>query len=151
MFNKLAIKIFTMTEFASAFWLIQIAGIIALIPFYVSGMFEQYILGDNTYITQFIAVFGLFGLYKVFNKDWENVHWYRRRCVQFGLFGTIIGILIAFKALSSDSVGNINALPETIGTLAEGIGTALTTTLIGMIWNIWLSFNVFFLSQNRED
>jgi hypothetical protein len=55
--------------------------------------------------------------------------------VLLGLIGTVLGFIIAERA------SDINAITPMISTLISGMSTALYTTLVGAILNVWLMAN----------
>jgi len=61
--------------------------------------------------------------------------------VMLGLIGTVIGFIIALSGVEPDSVSNIDAVAPMVTTLIAGLSTALYTTLVGSILNIWLMVN----------
>ena len=58
-----------------------------------------------------------------------------------GLIGTVVGFIIALSGVSPESASDINAVGPMVSTLISGMSTALYTTLIGAILNVWLMIN----------
>ncbi|MDO8407893.1 MAG: hypothetical protein Q7S95_01505 [bacterium] len=63
-----------------------------------------------------------------------------------GLFGTVYGLTYAMLgagiALEHTSSGNFEQLKAILGPALEGVGIALTTTLVGLALNEWLEWTV---------
>jgi hypothetical protein len=61
--------------------------------------------------------------------------------VILGLIGTVIGFIIALSGVDPQNASNINAVAPMVSTLVDGMSTALYTTLVGAVLNIWLMTN----------
>lgn len=61
--------------------------------------------------------------------------------VLLGLIGTVLGFIIALSGVDAERASDINAITPMISTLISGMSTALYTTLVGAILNVWLMAN----------
>ncbi len=61
--------------------------------------------------------------------------------VLLGLIGTVIGFIIALAGVNPEAAADIDAIGPMVSTLISGMSTALYTTLVGSILNIWLMVN----------
>jgi len=61
--------------------------------------------------------------------------------VLLGLIGTVIGFIIALSGVNPETASDVSTVGPMISTLISGMSTALYTTLIGSILNIWLMIN----------
>jgi len=59
--------------------------------------------------------------------------------VLLGLVGTVLGLKIAFDNASITATGDLDAAAEMFSTVMGGVGLALSTTLLGVVGNIWLT------------
>ena len=66
--------------------------------------------------------------------------------VLLGLIGTVIGFIIALSGVDPDKAGDFNAVAPMVSTLIEGMSTALFTTLVGAVLNVWLMVNYHLLA-----
>ncbi len=66
--------------------------------------------------------------------------------VLLGLIGTVLGFIIALSGVSPEQAADVNAIAPMVSTLIRGMSTALYTTLIGSILNVWLMANFQILS-----
>ncbi len=66
--------------------------------------------------------------------------------VILGLIGTVIGFIIALSGVDPENASDINAVTPMISTLVAGMSTALYTTLVGAVLNIWLMTNYHVLA-----
>ena len=58
-----------------------------------------------------------------------------------GLIGTVLGFIIALSGVDPEKTSDVNAIAPMVSTLIQGMSTALYTTLIGSILNVWLMAN----------
>lgn len=61
--------------------------------------------------------------------------------VLLGLIGTVLGFIIALSGVDPETVADVNSIAPMVSTLISGMSTALYTTLIGAILNVWLMAN----------
>ena len=67
--------------------------------------------------------------------------------VLLGLIGTVIGFVIALSGVEPQEAGNVKAIAPMVSTMIEGMSTALYTTLIGALLNLWLLTNFQLLAS----
>jgi len=61
--------------------------------------------------------------------------------VLLGLIGTVLGFIIALSGVDPEKAADVNSIAPMVSTLIQGMSTALYTTLIGSILNVWLMAN----------
>jgi len=61
--------------------------------------------------------------------------------VLLGLIGTVLGFIIALSGVDPEKASDVNSIAPMVSTLIQGMSTALYTTLIGSILNVWLMAN----------
>lgn len=61
--------------------------------------------------------------------------------VLLGLIGTVVGFIIALSGVDPERASDVSAITPMVSTLIEGMSTALYTTLVGAILNVWLMIN----------
>ncbi|GMQ77275.1 MAG: hypothetical protein BMS9Abin01_2603 [Gammaproteobacteria bacterium] len=61
--------------------------------------------------------------------------------VLLGLIGTVVGFIIALGGVDPEHASDVKAIAPMVSTLIQGMSTALYTTLIGAVLNIWLMAN----------
>ena len=61
--------------------------------------------------------------------------------VFLGLIGTVIGFIIALSGVDPELAGEAEQIGPMVSALISGMSTALTTTLVGGILNIWIMAN----------
>ncbi len=67
--------------------------------------------------------------------------------VLLGLIGTVIGFVIALSGVDPDKAADVSSIAPMVSSLIEGMSTALYTTLVGAVLNLWLSANFQLLSS----
>ena len=67
--------------------------------------------------------------------------------VLLGLIGTVLGFIIALSGVDPDTASDVDAIAPMVSKLIQGMSTALYTTLIGSIFNVWLMANFQMLSS----
>ena len=67
--------------------------------------------------------------------------------VLLGLVGTVVGFIIALSGVDPDKASDIESVSPMVSTLVAGMSTALYTTLVGAILNLWLMANYRLLAS----
>lgn len=135
---------------------------VAALVAYLNGYAQMVFENDQTYITSLICgVFatGLgFSLQELiylskpiynrpsilrlrFTRRLGKIRQFATSLVFIGLIGTVVGFIIALSGVSPESVGSVDAISPMISALLAGMSTALYTTLLGSILNLWLMMN----------
>lgn len=124
------------------FWTVQIAAA-GLVWFGVySGELLYIFLLDESFVnTAIVSVGAVFLLYGYLRPSPPLLEWQGNMIVMFGLIGTVYGIIVAFSGVSLDNVGDLTMAKQMVTTLASGLGTALSSTILAAFIGIWLSVN----------
>ena len=61
--------------------------------------------------------------------------------VLLGLIGTVVGFIIALSGVDPERASDVKSIAPMVSTLIEGLSTALYTTLVGAVLNVWLMVN----------
>ena len=61
--------------------------------------------------------------------------------VLLGLIGTVVGFIIALGGVDPAHASDVTAIAPMVSNLIQGMSTALYTTLIGAVLNVWLMAN----------
>ncbi len=66
--------------------------------------------------------------------------------VLLGLIGTVIGFIIALSGIDPQKAADFASISPMVSTLIRGMSTALYTTLVGGVLNLWLTVNYHLLA-----
>lgn len=120
------------------FWMLQLTGAALLVVMALSGSVVPVFIDDATYMTHGIAAVLPIGILLAAFGKWTGTARCGRIMIALGLLGTVIGFRIALSGVSPDTAGDISAVRPMVASLISGMGTALSTTIIGLIGSIWL-------------
>jgi len=130
------------------FWAIQAAAALGLVAAYWQGWLADYVLSDRTGISQAIAILGIVGSFYML-RAWREQWGYERHlstagtiaswCVQLGLLGTLVGMLIALGGVVTAS--GAAELKGMVASLVEGMRIAIGTSIIGCIAALFLGIH----------
>lgn len=87
--------------------------------------------------------------WRSFKTDSPELPWFASDALlSLGMIGTLIGFLIVLgQAFTDIDPGNIESMTSAISVLANGMSTALTTTLVGLCTSLWLKLQLVILEQ----
>jgi biopolymer transport protein ExbB/TolQ len=71
--------------------------------------------------------------------------------VMLGLIGTVVGFVQALNGVDPGRAGDVSSIGAMVGTMIEGMGVALYTTLVGSVLNLWLTANYQLLATGTAN
>lgn len=114
------------------------------------------LITDSTFLTFFILtiaigfiIYILINYKKVVEKKDNDLLWFTSDAVlSLGMIGTLIGFLIVLGGAFIDiDPNNIESMTLAITTLANGMSTALVTTLVGLSVGLWMKLQLVLLES----
>lgn len=118
------------------------------------------VFNDATYMTHGIAAMGVVSVlaswwyYARPSDPQREVHWLgylARTLVGMGLLGTVVGFVIAMRGVSAADAADVSAIGPMVSALLAGMGTALSTTLVGSIAAEWVNLNRNFIAERGRE
>jgi hypothetical protein len=95
--------------------------------------------GDLTKISALIGVVFIAGYILAFLEKWRAVKFISVQILKLGLIGTLIGIAIAVESLVVGETTDHEGIKTMMVLMAGGLKTALYTTIVGALGNLWLN------------
>ncbi|HSK38915.1 MAG TPA: MotA/TolQ/ExbB proton channel family protein [Arenibaculum sp.] len=71
--------------------------------------------------------------------------------VLLGLIGTVVGFVMALANVDANAATDTSQVSRMVGSLIEGMGVALYTTLVGAVLHLWLSANYQLLATGTAN
>lgn len=113
------------------------------------GGYDFLLENDITYISFILIVFWamvslVIGLKIFHNKEITESIWFAAEsCMTMGMIGTVIGFIYMLTNNFADiDPNNIEVMKRVISDMAQGMGTALLTTLCGLITSLFLKIQI---------
>lgn len=136
-----------MTEKLAKFIILNLLGATALIIVGLQGWITDLWEWDKTRISLFIILIFLIGLIRSYtalsNKShWRDVSYISETLVMLGLFGTVVGFMIALSGVDPSISSDPSSVSPMVTTLIAGLRVAIYTTLVGIIGYIWLTLQI---------
>jgi len=132
-------------------WVVFSIMAIAILTALFAGFGSFILHGDRTYLSWLILTI-FFGAslhlgYKAYVRgteaDFNVTTYFIETCTSLGLLGTIIGlIMMIVGAFHSLDISNQASIKTALVAMSSGIGTALITTLVGLISALFLRFQL---------
>jgi uncharacterized protein with PQ loop repeat len=132
-------------------WLTLNVGVVALlIGVFKFDLIQLLAEKDSTYLTFGILVVAIgtsFSLFPMKTKDW---HWFVSDAVlSIGMVGTLFGFLMVLGQSFSDiDTSSTESMTRAIGTLAQGMSTALVTSLVGLVASLWIKLQLVIIEED---
>jgi hypothetical protein len=85
---------------------------------------------------------------------YSKIQWIRRiasALVAIGLVGTVVGAITFLLGINVQALGDISTIGSAFEVVLKGMGTALYTTLVGAVLNLWLTFNFGIVENGTSD
>ncbi len=128
-------------------WLLHIILLALVFAANQAGYVAMAWSADQTHLSALIALIWVWGVAASAFNRWDAVEWLAGRCFQLGLIGTVLGFIIALSGVDPEQAQNLDATKAMVAALIVGMGTALYTTLVGALANLWLRFLSFALES----
>lgn len=122
-------------------WLALNVGVMAfIVGAFKFDLIEEILTRDTTYITSAMVVVALVASLTTMGKTWTHWHEFVTDLMpRVGLIGTVIGFMISLDASSvADSLETVDDVKTMIIVVLSGMSVALTTTLAGLVLQVWL-------------
>ena len=123
-------------------WTVFIVGVICFgVGWLRFDLVNVIVARDATFMTIGMIVLAGLTSASTMGKHWN--HWHEfiaEMMTRLGFVGTIIGFIIALSSAGVTEVENLDGLISSIDKVLSGMGVAMTTTLAGLILQIWLDF-----------
>jgi uncharacterized membrane protein HdeD (DUF308 family) len=132
-------------------WLVFNLGVLALIVGHVKfDLYSLLLAMDSTYLTfgiLAIAILTSASLFTMKTKDWQ---WFSSDAVlSLGMVGTLFGFLLVLGQTFSDiDTSSTESMSAAIGTLAQGMSTALITSLVGLVSSLWVKLQLVIVEED---
>jgi len=111
-----------------------------------------------------VAILALFAAttsvigYKIWNernaeeKYGYDVEWFvSEMLISLGMIGTVIGfIYMLYSVFSSLNITDTLAVQQSLGKMAQGMGTALLTTLVGLVSSVLIKSQLVMVENERK-
>ena len=83
-----------------------------------------------------------------YKKDFKTTEYFIEQCTSLGLLGTIIGlIMMVVGAFANLDISSQESVKKSMLAMSAGIGTALVTTLVGLVCALLLRFQLVITSE----
>ena len=136
-------------------WTVLVLMILATVLGYYFGAVQFMVDNDFTYLSFVnIAILYLFTagtLYKAYKKDFEGSdnQWFLSDAVlSIGMVGTLSGFLVVlYSTFQGLDPSDTESMRTAIETLASGMGTALLTSLVGLIASLIMKYQLVTLES----
>jgi hypothetical protein len=139
-------------------WTLFVAILTGLGAAWYYGYIDYVLANDVTRLS--VVILGLFlsasawvGVLAVKGKQPTKMLWFiAGACTKLGLLGTVGGLMIMMSANFSD-IGNpdVNVIEGVITAMISGMGTAMLTTLIGIMAAMLLEMQLVLLSGDNAE
>lgn len=140
-------------------WLVFVIQLLALSTAYFYELHTYVLQNDQTYIS--FALLGLWFLtsVKIGHRSYtrsttsDETYWFiAETCMSIGMMGTVLGFILMLDGsdLGSLDPSDIQSMKDVIGQLANGMATALLTTLVGLIASVSLRSQLILQDNNNK-
>jgi len=133
--------------FISRCVVLQTIGAAGLVGLWAAGLAGMPFESSNAPLCWLIVAMGALGIGCVFLRRWRDVQWIATHVVRIGLFGTVVGLIIAFSAARNGASAEAEQIKTMIAAVVSGMYVSLYATLLGIATNLWLKINLRLLGD----
>lgn len=124
----------------NSWWLLITTQIVGLVLAYRANLHVFVWENDITFITSVVMVLWIIVTVRIGLEIYQKTnstdqHWFMAdACLSLGMIGTVIGFIFMLSTTFSDlNPQDLDSMRQAIGIMAAGMGTALLTTLAGLL------------------
>lgn len=124
-------------------WTLLNIGLISLgVGQYYFKFLEEVISRDQTYMAMGMLLLAIVTSVSTLGKHWNHWHEFMTDLMpRLGLVGTVVGFMISLDASAvAEQLETVEDVKHMIVIVLSGMSVALTTTLAGLVLQIWLDF-----------
>jgi hypothetical protein len=123
------------------FAILQLLVACLMVSAWYMGWVDRMMDNDQTYIVELIVVISLIAVH-IGPRNPSLMKWMSDFMPLLGMVGTVIGFLLAFSGeVNPTNMMDPALFKEMVGRMLAGLGTALSTTLVGLLCFIWLEIS----------
>ena len=121
-------------------WTVLALGVITFgVGWYRFDLVNEILIRDQTYMTTFMISLAVVTSVSTIGRKWTHWHEFITEVMtRLGFIGTVIGFMMALGAAGVADVETVEDVKNMMSELLAGISVALTTTLAGLVLQIWL-------------
>lgn len=133
----------------SRFYVMQIVGVAVFIAAFLQGWPQQIYAMDQTGVINAIMLMFFIGLINLHSGTVIAASKCSDFCVRLGLFGTVVGLVIAFSEVDASVVGDAQQAGKLAAEFLKGLGVALSTTIAGWVCSLWIDATAFLMKGSK--
>ncbi len=80
----------------------------------------------------------------------ETAWWFAGAAIKLGLLGTVVGFIVMSMQIGRMPSFDFDQVQVLLKRMTEGMAIALYTTLVGLIANLWLGFQLMLLDRQAD-
>lgn len=138
-------------------WLVAVIEFIGIGVAVYFGAIDFLIASDSTYLSFVVVAMWALGtlqiLYISFNSagGFDTPWFIAESCLSVGMIGTLVGFMLMLgSSFGNIDPSDINSMKAVIASMAQGMSTALVTTLTGLVFSLGLKVQIAVL-EHMED
>lgn len=137
-------------------WLTVVAQFIGLGVAIHFGIYEFILDADITYLSFVVFAMWIIGTVQVahiinIDGNYDTPWFISESCLSVGMIGTLIGFMIMLgSSFENVDPSNIDSMKNVITSMAQGMSTALVTTLSGLVASLALKVQIVILEHSSE-
>ena len=124
---------------------ILISGILAL---YIQGILGTLFVSNAKWAVIGISAFAMYGLFKAFTREWDDLAFCSQMLVRLGIIGMQIAAAGAITLIATQAVGV--DMESSLKTFLILIGQGLYASIVALVWSVIVDANAHFLGGNND-
>lgn len=134
-------------------WTVLVLGLIAFgVGWYRYDLVNEIVARDVTYMTIGMMILASLTSVSTMGKRWNNWHEFITEIMtRLGFIGTIIGFMMALGAAGlSENLETVHDVKTLVVEVMAGMSVAMTTTLAGLVLQLWLDVQKRSIKDDQE-
>ena len=135
-------------------WLVTVIEFIGIGVAVYLGAIDFLLDADDTYLSFVVAAMWLLGTLQILyigfrtNGNFDTPWFIAESCLSVGMIGTLVGFMLMLgSSFGNVDPGDIESMKTVIASMAQGMSTALVTTLTGLVFSLGLKVQIAVLEH----
>jgi hypothetical protein len=133
-------------SFTGRFIVLQVLALAAIAGLALDHKLNHMLTHEIRWFSLAVMVFGAYGVYQAWLKQWDNVNWISARLVRVGVIAMQVGIFSGALVMADMLLGGGDVM-KIGGAFIKAMGVGFVVSILALTLNLWLDLHVKLLKN----
>lgn len=133
-------------SFTGRFIVLQVIAVAAILGLGLDHKLNHMLTPEIRWFSLAVLLFGVYGVYQAWRKNWDNVNWISARLVRVGVIAMQVGIFSGALVMADMLLGGGDVM-KIGGAFIKAMGVGFVVSILALTLNLWLDLHVKLLKN----